>query len=153
MRHTIQKPKPKNNPHPPLPQNHMMHRQKTIDTISKINTASFRKFHQNTSHKVIIYAYWRIHANSQIASTCIANVGILAFLYLRLNFGTTPAPAKYTTIIEVAIDLGNNIFIDTPWDTTDLQSPHGNLLPREDYQSTSYPIVQVDILAVDVEAK
>ena len=54
-------------------------------------------------------AYRRIHANAKTESTCIAIVGELSFLCLRLPFGTTPAPAEYTTVSEAAIDLGKNI--------------------------------------------
>ena len=58
-------------------------------------------------------AYQRVHANAQIASTCIAIVGKLAFLCLCLTFGTTPAPEEYTTISEESIDLGNDLLVDT----------------------------------------
>ena len=37
-------------------------------------------------------AYRRIHANTTTAPTCIAIVDDLAFLFLRLSFGTIPAP-------------------------------------------------------------
>ena len=53
-------------------------------------------------------AYRRIHANTKTASTCIEIFDELDFICLRLPFGTTPAPAEYTTISEAAIDLGNN---------------------------------------------
>ena len=43
-------------------------------------------------------AYLRIHANARTALTCIAIVEELDFLCLRLPFGTTPAPAEYTTV-------------------------------------------------------
>ena len=76
-------------------------------------------------------AYRRIHAHANTASTCIAIVDELAFLCLRLPFGTTPAPAEYTTIIEAAIDLGNDLLQDQSWDTNDLNSPHRSLLPPE----------------------
>ena len=98
-------------------------------------------------------AYRRVHANAQIAAACIVIVGKIAFLYLRLPFGTTPAPEKYTTISEAAIDLGNDIIADTSWDATNLQSPHQHLLPREDYLPSSYPLVKADQLTVNIEAK
>ena len=62
-------------------------------------------------------AYLRIHANAKNASTCIAIVDEIAFLCLRLNFGTTPAPAEYTTVSEAKTDLGNNLLQDQSWDT------------------------------------
>ena len=69
-------------------------------------------------------AYRRIHANATTASTCIAIVDELALLWSRLPFGTTPAPAKYTTASEVAIYLGNDLLKYESWDTDDLNSPH-----------------------------
>ena len=54
-------------------------------------------------------AYRIIHAHANTASTCIAIVEEIAFFCLRLPFGTTPAPAEYTNISEVAIDLGSDI--------------------------------------------
>ena len=50
-------------------------------------------------------AYLRIHVNATTVSTCIAIVDKLDFLYLRLSFGTTPAPGEYMTVSEAAIDL------------------------------------------------
>ena len=57
-------------------------------------------------------AYRQIHAHANTASTCIAIVDKLAFLCLRLPFGTTPAPAEYMTIREAAIDLRNDLLQD-----------------------------------------
>ena len=45
-------------------------------------------------------AYRQIHAHANTASAFIAIVDELAFFCLRLPFGTTPAPAEYTTISE-----------------------------------------------------
>ena len=76
-------------------------------------------------------AYHQIHANTTTASTCIAIVDELSFLYLRLPSDTTPAPAEYTTVGEAAIDLGKDLLRDESWDTDDLNSPHRSLLPQE----------------------
>ena len=98
-------------------------------------------------------AYRRVHINAQVALTCIAIVVKLAFLCLHLPFGTTPAPAEYTTISDSAINLGNDLLEDTSWDTTNLQSPHIRLLPREDYLPASDPLFKADQLSVNIEAK
>ena len=79
-------------------------------------------------------AYHRIHAHANTASTCIAIVDELALLCLRLTFGTTHAPAEYTTISEAAIDLGNDLLQDQSWDTNNLNSPHISLIPTEEKQ-------------------
>ena len=99
-------------------------------------------------------AYRWIHANATTASTCIAIVDEIAFLCIRLPFGTTPAPAEYTTVSEVTIDLGNNLLRDESYDTDDLNSSHQYLLPQEEKQQssshleTSYPL-SVDITATE----
>ena len=77
-------------------------------------------------------AYRRIHANATTALTCIAIVDELAFLCLRLPFGTTPASTEYTAVSEVAINLGNDLLRDEYWDTYDINSPHQSLLPQEE---------------------
>ena len=68
------------------------------------------------------------------ALTGIAIVDKISFLCLRLPLGNTPEMAEYTTVSEVAIDLGNNLFQDEYWDTDDLNSLHRYLLPQEEKQ-------------------
>ena len=97
-------------------------------------------------------AYRRIHAHANTASTCISIVDELAFLCLRLPFGTTPAPAEYTTISEAAIDLGKYILQDQSWDTNDLNLPHRSLLPTEEKQQPASHLEKSDHLAVDITA-
>ena len=74
-------------------------------------------------------AYQQIHANATTAVTYIAILYELAFLYLRLPFGTTSAPTEYTTVSEATIDLGNYLLQDESWDTDDLNLPHQSLIP------------------------
>ena len=95
-------------------------------------------------------AYRRIHANAKTASTYIAIVDELAFLCLRLTFGTTPAPAEYMTFSEVAIDLGYYLLPDESWDTDDLNLPHRSLLPQEEKQQSEIHLATVYPLSVDV---
>ena len=45
-------------------------------------------------------SYCRIHANATTTSTFILIVDELAFLYLRLPFGTKYVPSEYTTVSE-----------------------------------------------------
>ena len=77
-------------------------------------------------------AYFRIHANKTTASIGIAIVEGLDFICLRLPFGTTPAPAEYTTVSEAEIDLRNDLIWDESWDTYDLNLPRRSLLPQEE---------------------
>ena len=97
-------------------------------------------------------AYRRVHAHANTASTCIAIVHELAFLCLRLPFGTTPAPADCTTISEAAIDLGNDLLQDQSWDTNDLNSPHRSLLPTEEKQQSESHLAKAYPLTVDITA-
>ena len=93
-------------------------------------------------------AYRRIHANTKIASTCIAIVDELAFLCLTLPFGTAPAPAEYKTVSEASIDLGNDPLQYQYWDTDYLKSPHQSLLPPEGKQKFASHLVKADPLSV-----
>ena len=97
-------------------------------------------------------AYRRIHANMTTASKCISIVYELAFICLRLPFGTKHAPEEYTTVIEAAIDLGRNLLWDESWDTDDLNSPHQSLLPQEDTHNPESHIETAYPLSVDTTA-
>ena len=97
-------------------------------------------------------AYRIIHAHANTALTCIAIFDELAFLCLRLPFGTTPVPAEYMTIREAEIDLGNDLLQDQSWDTNDLNSPHRSLLPTEEKQQSESHLEKSDPLAVDITA-
>ena len=97
-------------------------------------------------------AYRHIHANATTASTCIAIVDELAFLYLRLPFGTTPASVGYMTVSEAAIYLGNDLFQDESWETDDLKFPHLSLLPQEENQQSASHLVTAEPLEVEITA-
>ena len=89
-------------------------------------------------------AYCLIHAKVTTALTCITIFEDLSFLCLRLPFGTTPAPAEYTTVSEATVDLGNDLLRDESWDTDDLNSPHQYLLPQEEKQQSERHLVTTD---------
>ena len=91
-----------------------------------------------------------MHANAKTSSTCISIVDEPSFLFLQLPFGTIPAPAGYTTVSEVAIDLGNDLLRDESWDTDYLKSPHRSLIPKEDKQQSTSHIETACPLAVDI---
>ena len=90
---------------------------------AQYSTHDLRNAKQMANKKMLIgktpldTAYHRIHANTTTASTCITIVDELLFLCLVLPFGTTPAPSEYTTVSEVAIDIGKNLLRDESWDT------------------------------------
>ena len=85
-------------------------------------------------------------------SAFISIVDKLAFLCLRLPFGTTPAPSEYMTIREAAIDLVNDLLRDEYWDIENINSPHRKLLPKEDKQQLANHLAKLDPLSVDITA-
>ena len=95
-------------------------------------------------------AYSQIHANATTALAFIEIVDNLAFICLRLPFGTTHAPAEYTTVSEAAIYLGNDLIRDESWDTYEPKSPHQFLLPQEEKQKSASHLETADPLAVDI---
>ena len=102
-----------------------------IHTIVAIRI-KFTSKHILIGIKDLYAAYRRVHANAKIASTRIVIMVKLDFLCLYFPFGTKPTPARYTTTSEAEIDPENYLIMDALWDTTNPQSPHRNLLPRED---------------------
>ena len=76
-------------------------------------------------------AYRHIRANSWIASTFISIVDNISLLCLRLPFGTTPAPANYTTVSEAEIEPLNDLLRRSFWDATEIQSMNRQLLEEE----------------------
>ena len=57
-------------------------------------------------------SYYQIHANDMTKLNFIEIVDKPYFLYLRLPFGTTPAPSEYKTIGKAEIELGNELLRD-----------------------------------------
>ena len=105
------------------------------DTPNDINNA------KQMANKTDIYwktdldaAYLQIHANDTTLVACIAILYKLAFLWLLLSFGTTPAPAEYMTVSKAAINPGNDLIRGNSLETYNLNPPHRTLLPKEDKQ-------------------
>ena len=78
-------------------------------------------------------AYRRLHVRGAIAATCISILGTMAFICLRLPFGTSPAPGEYTAISKAIMDLGNDLLADITWDPDILHSPNNHLMPEPEY--------------------
>ena len=71
---------------------------------------------------------------------------------MRLPFDTIPAPTKYATISEAAIDLGKDLLQDQSWYTDDLNLPHQYLLPPEEKQQPAIHLEKSDPLAAEITA-
>ena len=88
-------------------------------------------------------AYRRLHTSAAMATKCIAiwfldkmwndqyhkSSEQVAVLLTRLPFGSSPAPAEFCIISEMAFDLANDLLHCKRWDPTTLSSPYANQLP------------------------
>ena len=87
-------------------------------------------------------AYRRLHTNAKIASKCIAtwktngdksdanDDDFVGAILNRLPFGSSPAPAEFSTASEMIFDLANDLIHCPYWDPAALPSPHEKLLPK-----------------------
>ena len=67
-------------------------------------------------------AYRRIHTNMQAAVTCITIIKTIAYLLLRLPFGSSPAPSKFSTVSDAIADVAQDLAADKNWDPAKLKS-------------------------------
>jgi hypothetical protein len=59
-------------------------------------------------------AYRRVHAHLSFAVQCIVFLGSIAYLLLRLPFGTTAAPSGFCVISEIICDIANELLQGPP---------------------------------------
>ena len=81
-------------------------------------------------------AYRRLHVLLQFALLCITIIGQIAYLLLRLPFGTTPAAERFCTVSETIADLTQAIVDDNTWDPNTLHSNLSELIPEEECPTT-----------------
>jgi hypothetical protein len=67
-------------------------------------------------------AYRRLHTNMSAAITCITIINQIAYLLLRVPFGASPAPTKFSSISDTAADVAHDLAMDTRWDPATLHS-------------------------------
>jgi hypothetical protein len=67
-------------------------------------------------------AYRRLHTNMSAAVTCITIIEDIAYLLLRVPFGASPAPTKFSSISDTAADIAHDLATDPKWDPTTLHS-------------------------------
>ena len=63
-----------------------------------------------------------------------------------------PTLVEYTTVSKEAIELGNDFLGGKSSDATKIQSPHRQLIKKEEYHPGQDLLVQADQMAVDIEA-
>jgi hypothetical protein len=67
-------------------------------------------------------AYCRLHTNMSAAITCITIIDSIAYLLLRVPFGASPAPTKFSSISNTAADIAQDLAMDPRWDPAHLHS-------------------------------
>ena len=67
-------------------------------------------------------AYRRIHANTKSATTCISILNDIAYLLVRLPFGSSPAPPKFSAVSDAAADVAQDLAMDPQWNPATLHS-------------------------------
>ena len=74
-------------------------------------------------------AYRRLHVAIKYALLCITIIGRIAYLLVRLPFGSTPAADEFCTISESITDLAQSIAEDKTWDPSTLKSDQSIHIP------------------------
>ena len=67
-------------------------------------------------------AYRRLHANTKSATTCISILNEIAYLLVRLPFGSSPAPPKFSAVSDAAADIAQDLAMDPKWNPATLHS-------------------------------
>ena len=75
-------------------------------------------------------AYRRLHVALAYALLCITIISRIAYLLVRLPFGTTPAADEFCTVSESITDLSQAIADDKTWNPTTLKSDQCGQIPE-----------------------
>ena len=75
-------------------------------------------------------AYRRLHSHPKHAVKVITIVEKLAYLLIRLPFGSAAGPSRYSTVSESIMDLVNDLVHEMEWDPKTLHSPHSEKLAK-----------------------
>ena len=95
-------------------------------------------------------AYRRIHVHPTIALKQVSIVDQIAYIGLRLPFGSMPAPSLFCTISDAVFDLAQDLVDDESWQVDYLYSPNQHKLPTKSEMNDSIPFVQAKPLLVKV---
>lgn len=94
-------------------------------------------------------AYRRIHANASAAVTCITAIEEIAYLTIRLPFGASPAPTKFSLVSDMIGDLAIDIALCESWNPEELRSSFNLDFPPIQVHD-SIPFAEADPLAVSL---
>jgi hypothetical protein len=113
---------------------------------------NIRKQHPN---KIILMsktdmdaAYRRIHASMKSAVTCITIVQDIAYLLVRLPFGSSPAPSIFSIISDTITDVAWDLSLDPTWCPKSLHSSFEFINNPPTYLSEAIPFEHANNLTV-----
>jgi hypothetical protein len=96
-------------------------------------------------------AYRRLHNAIATAVAAMVLVGAYLLVALRLTFGGSPNPSRWSDVSEIACDLANDLGHNPGWDPTVHFSPHSDKLPSEPIlEPPSVPFAIAVPLSVDL---
>ena len=95
-------------------------------------------------------AYCRINVHPHIALKQVSIVDSIAFIGLRLPFGSMPAPSLFCTISDAVFDLALDLVEDETWQVDSIHSPNQHKLPDNTNMNESIPFVKAKPLLVKV---
>ena len=95
-------------------------------------------------------AFRRLHVNGRLAVASITIFMQLAYILLRLPFGSVPAPSEWCIFSEILVDLANDLLEDKTWEPEELHSPHRKLFKEPEFEEDGIPFGQAHELHVDV---
>ena len=95
-------------------------------------------------------AYRRLHTTPAIATKQITIVKDVAFVTVRLSFGSKPAPVIYSTSSDILFDQANDILRNAAWDPTTLHDKIKDKLPIKEVLDESIPFGTAKRLFVPV---
>lgn len=125
-----------------------------LRTLHNIHTIRIH----NPSSKIYINktdldaAFRRLHVVLKYALLCCTIIDAIAYILVRLPFGSAPAPSQFTIISEFVIDIAQQLTWDASWNPETLQHPQQELLPEpEDTFDRDTPFGKAWPLLVNVE--
>jgi hypothetical protein len=93
-------------------------------------------------------AYRRIHASMTSAVTCMTVVEDIAYLLVRLPFGSSPAPSIFSIISDTITDVAWDLSLDPTWSTKSLHSNFKFVNNPPTYLPENIPYDQANNLSV-----
>jgi hypothetical protein len=96
-------------------------------------------------------AYRRLHNAIATAVAAMVLVGAYLLVALRLTFGGSPNPSRWSDLSEIACDLANDLAHNPGWDPAVHFSPHSERLPPDPIlEPPSIPFATAVPLSVDL---